>query len=107
MSDQTSQTAIDPSQTAIDPSIDLPLTPEDRRARWRAQYAANPEAARCRSRRSYDKHKETLLAARRAKREAQRLIEGRPKHARTTPLLPRYHETNSSSPENDATSPET
>ena len=80
------------------------LTPEERRAAWREQYRANPEPARMRSRRSYDKHRDALLARRQAKRDAARAAAGRTKFCRATPLLPRrYPETNSSSPDTSPT----
>ena len=80
------------------------MTQEEKRARWRELYHSNPEAARMRSRRSYDKHREKLLEKRKSKRDAERLLEGRQKNQRRTPLLPRVaegaHESNSNSPEN-------
>ena len=87
-------------QTPID-LLDTPISPEERRARWRQQYAENPDLGRMRSRRSYDRHRDDLLQKRKDKRDAQRLLEGRQKHARKTPLLPRYQDTNTSSPENE------
>ena len=81
-----------------------PIDPETRRALWRQQYARDPEAARMRSRRSYDRHREALLEKRQQKRDAQRLLEGRAKYARKNSLLPRFQETNTSSPENEAES---
>ena len=87
-----------------DTPIDTPQPTEDpeaRRAFWRQQYARDPEAARMRSRRSYDRHREALLEKRQQKRDAQRLLEGRPKYARRNSLLPRFQETNTSSPENE------
>ena len=92
------------SNHPMSPAAPEPATQEQKRERWRQLYHSNPEAARMRSRRSYDKHREQLLEKRKNKRDAQRLLEGRQKNQRRTPLLPRMadeaHESSSSSPEN-------
>ncbi len=62
------------------------------------RYAANPEPARVRQRRYYDKHRDEHLKKLAEKREAARQEEGREKYQRKKPLKPRTLQTISSGP---------